>query len=195
MRLMLRRHPESRCIAAKHIEVEVARSCSDSLVLCYEVVGAIRELHLPPARMALRTPELWLHTCFEAFVGASPATGYYEFNFAPTTQWAAYRFSSYRNGMNVATEIEGPQIEVRSAPDCLTLQANLKLDGLSDLPRHATWRLGIAAVTEDRSGGKSYWALAHPPGKADFHHSDSFAHGLPPTESDVPKGENQFAEK
>jgi hypothetical protein len=30
-------------------------------------------------------------------------------------------------------------------------------------------------VIEDTSGHKSYWALAHPPGKADFHHSDSFA--------------------
>jgi hypothetical protein len=178
---MLRRHPESRCIAAKHIEVEVARSCADSLILCYEVIGAIRELHLPPTRRALRTPELWLHTCFEAFVGASSVTGYYEFNFAPTTQWAAYRFSSYRSGMDVASEIEGPKIEVRSASDCFTLQANLKLDGLSGLPPQATWRLGIAAVTEDWSGGKSYWALAHPSGKADFHHSDSFVHGLPPT--------------
>jgi hypothetical protein len=25
------------------------------------------------------------------------------------------------------------------------------------------------------SGHKSYWALAHPPGRADFHHFDSFA--------------------
>jgi hypothetical protein len=181
MRLMLRRHPDSHCIAVKRIEVEVARSCADSLALCYGVTGAIRELRLPPTRMALRTPELWLHTCFEAFVGTSSERGYYEFNFAPTTQWAAYRFSSYRNGMDVATEIEGPAIEVRSAPDCFTLQANLKLGGLSGLPRHAIWRLGIAAVTEDWSGGKSYWALAHPPGKADFHHSDSFVHGLLPT--------------
>jgi hypothetical protein len=25
-------------------------------------------------------------------------------------------------------------------------------------------------------GRKSYWALAHPPGKADFHHSDCLAY-------------------
>jgi hypothetical protein len=33
----------------------------------------------------------------------------------------------------------------------------------------------LAAVIEDTRGDKSYWALAHPPGKADFHHSDTFA--------------------
>jgi len=181
MRLMLRRHPDSQCIAARHIEVKVARPCADSLVLCYGVTGAIRELRLPPTRAALRTPELWLHTCFEAFLGASSEAGYYEFNFAPTTQWAAYRFSSYRTGMDVVAEIEVPRIEVQSASDHFALQATLKLDGLSDLPRDATWRLGIAAVTEDWNGGKSYWALAHPPGKADFHHFDSFAHELLPT--------------
>jgi hypothetical protein len=30
-------------------------------------------------------------------------------------------------------------------------------------------------VIEDQSGGVSYWALAHPPGKPDFHHADGFA--------------------
>jgi len=174
-------------MAARHIEVKVARPFADSLVLCYGVTGAIRELRLPPTRAALRTPELWLHTCFEAFVGASSEAGYYEFNFAPTTQWAAYRFSSYRSGMDVVTEIEAPGIEVQPASDYFTLQATLKLDGLSDLPRDATWRLGIAAVTEDWSGRKSYWALAHPPGKADFHRFDSFAHELLPTLSDDPE--------
>jgi len=34
---------------------------------------------------------------------------------------------------------------------------------------------GLSAVIEDISGGTSYWALAHPPGKPDFHHADGFA--------------------
>ena len=59
---------------------------------------------------------------------------------------------------------------------CYTLQASLELDRLSDLPRDAAWRLGLAAVIEETSGRKSYWALAHPPGKPDFHHPDCFAH-------------------
>jgi hypothetical protein len=37
------------------------------------------------------------------------------------------------------------------------------------------WRLGLSAIIEEASGQRSYWALAHPPGKPDFHHPDSFA--------------------
>ena len=129
---------------------------------------------------AARSDGLWQHTCFEAFVRGLSGTEYYEFNFAPSTQWAAYRFSGYRSGMCVAAEISAPLIEVRSSPDCFTLQASLELDRLSDLPRRASWRLGLSAVIEDTSGCKSYWALAHPPGKPDFHHADCFAHELSP---------------
>lgn len=176
MRQALRLHPDSLCFAATHIEVEVARPRAGSLVLSYVVTGRISDLRLPPATVAARTDELWQHTCFEAFVCASQSAVYYELNFAPSTQWAAYRFSNYRSGMDVATEIGAPRIGVQSAPDCYTLQASLELDRLSSLPRGASWRLGLAAVIEETNGLKSYWALAHPPGKADFHHSDCFAH-------------------
>ena len=109
---------------------------------------------------------------------ASPGGGYYEFNFAPSTQWAAYRFSSYRTGMSVATEISAPRIEVQSSPERYTLQAFLEWDRLPGLPPDAAWRLGLSALIEETSGRRSYWALAHPPGKADFHHSDCFAYEL-----------------
>ena len=172
MRQALRLHPDSLCLAATHIEVDVARPRAGSLVLTYVVTGKISDLRLPPVTAAARTDELWRHTCFEAFVRPSPGEAYYEFNFAPSTQWAAYRFDSYRSGMRVATEIGAPRIDVQSAPERYTLQAALDL---SRLPRDAGWRLGLSAVIEETSGRKSYWALAHPPGKPDFHHSDCFA--------------------
>ena len=37
------------------------------------------------------------------------------------------------------------------------------------------WRLGLAAVIEEKVGGPSYWALAHRRGKPDFHDPRSFA--------------------
>ena len=176
----MRRHPDSRCVAATHVEVDVARPRPNCLVLSYVVTGKIGDLRLLPVGASTRGDELWRHTCFEAFVGTAPDGAYYELNFAPSTQWAAYRFSSYRSGMQVATEIGAPRIDVQSAPQSYKLQASLTLDGLADLPRDAGWRLGLAAVTEDLSGRMSYWALAHPPGKADFHRFDCFAHELPP---------------
>ena len=33
----------------------------------------------------------------------------------------------------------------------------------------------FTAVIEEADGTKSYWALAHPSDKPDFHHPDSFA--------------------
>ena len=127
--------------------------------------------------------ELWRHTCFEAFVRASSGAEYYEFNFAPSTQWAAYRFSEYRSGMSVVAEAGAPSIEVQSGHNRCTLQASLKLDRLSALPRDTPWRLGLSAVVEDMSGCLSYWALTHPPGKPDFHHIDCFAHEFSPAGS------------
>jgi hypothetical protein len=135
----------------------------------------VSDIRMPPVVPAARTDDLWQHTCFEAFVRASSGPAYYEFNFAPSTQWAAYRFDGYRSGMRVAAEIDAPAIEARSGLDSYTLQASLELDRLPDLSREASWRLGLSALIEDRSGGMSHWALAHPPGKPDFHHADSFA--------------------
>ena len=180
MRQSLKLHPDSRCLATAHIEVEVTRPRADSLALSYIVTGKISDVRMPRVVATARSDELWRHTCFEAFVRASSGDEYYEFNFAPSAQWAAYRFSSYRSGMCVAAEISTPSIEVQSSPDCYTLQASLELDRLSWLPRKAKWRLGLSALIEDTSGHKSYWALKHPPGKPDFHHADCFAHEFSP---------------
>ena len=178
MPLALIRHPESRCVAATRIEVDVARPRAGRLVLSYVVHGDISKLSLPPIAASERRNELWQHTCFEAFVGTAAGAAYYELNFAPSTRWAAYRFESYRSRMHVATEIGAPRIEMQSAFARYTLQTSLDLDTLSALPRDVGWRLGLAAITEDAHGGKSYWALAHPPGKADFHHFDCFAYEI-----------------
>ena len=178
MRLALRLHPNSLSFAAKQLEVNVERPRVSSLELCYTVTGRIRDLKLPPVVAATRVAELWRHTCFEAFLRTLPGATYYEFNFAPSTQWAFYRFSSYRSRMRVAGAPSTPLIEVQSNPDRFTLQAALELEELTDLPRNASLLLGLSAVIEETSGHKSYWALAHPPGKPDFHHSDGFVHEL-----------------
>jgi hypothetical protein len=177
MRQALKLHPDSPCGAATRIEVDVALPHPGSLVLCYFVTGRICDLRIPPIVTAARAEELWQHTCFEAFIGIPEAT-YYEFNFAPSTQWAAYRFSGYRSGM-CAEEISALEVETQSRPECYTLRASLALDWSSHLPRDARWRLGLSALIEETSGHKSHWALAHPPGKADFHHSDCFAMNFP----------------
>jgi hypothetical protein len=176
MRHALKRHPDSLGGAAAGVEVEIARSSATYLTLSYVVTGPLCDLRLPSPASARRGDALWEHTCFEAFIRVAP--GYYEFNFAPSTTWAAYWLRGYRSGMEAAHEIGDPAITVQSSSERYTLQAVLDLDRLSRLPR-AAWRLGVSALIEDINGRKSYWALAHPPGKPDFHHSDCFALEFP----------------
>ena len=179
MRQVLNRHPDSRCDAAIKIEADAARSRAGLLELRYVVTGEIGALRLPPVAPTARTDELRRSTCFEAFLRAAPDTAYFEFNFAPTTQWAAYRFDGYRTAMRTASEIGAPRISVRSDATRYELQVSLDLERLPDLPGGAIWQFGLSAVIEETSGRKSYWALAHPSGKPDFHHSDCFALAVP----------------
>jgi hypothetical protein len=182
MRQSLRLHPDSSCPAVTGIEVNAARPGFGTLVLTYAVTGKIGDLAMPPVAAATRTGDLWRHTCFEAFVRYSLAGEYCELNFAPSTQWAAYKFSGYRSGMCVASAIDAPRIAVQASPERFVLQASLDIEGmLRSVPSgekrqgRATWHLGLSAVIEETSGRQSHWALAHPPGKPDFHHSDCFA--------------------
>ena len=114
-----------------------------------------------------RIDGLWRHTCFEAFVKPRAGTSYREFNFAPSTEWGAYGFSGYREGMIPSEEEWVPAIGTRAGPGSFELEATIR----AVVPV----TLALAAVIEDENGRLSYWALRHPSGKPDFHHPDSFA--------------------
>jgi hypothetical protein len=175
MRRTLALHPDSRCNAVTRIDVEATRPSPGHLVVRYTISGRIADLRLPHPAASARTDELWRHTCFEAFLRPPSGDAYYEFNFAPSTQWAVYAFSSYRSGMRVANDVGTPFIEVQRGADFYVLQASLDREQLAHHTKDALWRLGLSAVIEEESGAVSYWALQHPPGRADFHHSDCFA--------------------
>jgi len=113
---------------------------------------------------------LWQRTCFEAFVRQGD-NAYVEFNLSPSGQWAAYDFDSYRSGMR-NREVLAPKITVESGPFEVVLTADLDVADLSGA-------LALSAVIEETDGTKSYWALAHPPGRPDFHHAACFAAALP----------------
>lgn len=173
MRQTLKVHPDSQCPAGVRVEIEVARPRTYGLSVSYIVTGNIGALSIAPLAATTRTDGLWQHTCFEVFVQAS-SPDYWEFNFAPSTHWAAYQFSGYRSGKRAA-ETAVPAIRVQADAHRYTLRSLLRLDSLSDLLDAGPWRLGLSAVLEEKNGCLSYWALVHPPGKPDFHHSDGFA--------------------
>lgn len=184
MRYALELHPSSPCKAVTEIDVEITQPSPDQLELHYFVTGKTSDLRLPPRVAPTRGHELWQHTCFEVFIRPAPSDAYYEFNFSPSSAWAAYHFTNYRQGMSLASGMDvvgnmaPPLIEVTPHDAGFELRASLILDQLPDLLESAKWHLGVAAVIEQVSGNKSYWALAHPPGKADFHQARCFIHEL-----------------
>lgn len=174
----LHRHPDTNCEAVVAISCAVSRQNTGTLNLHYRATGAIDDARLPPFVPPMRADGLWRHSCFEVFIRASAGAAYYEFNFAPSRQWAAYRFESRRSGM-ADVPIDPPAIETTTSIDRFALHTSLELDCLPDLSNTAAWTIGLSAVIEETNGRRSYWALDHPAGGADFHHSDCFALELP----------------
>ncbi|MCB1734604.1 MAG: DOMON-like domain-containing protein [Gammaproteobacteria bacterium] len=146
--------------------------------------GALRiSVVLRVGEMILRIPDagvpgvvdgLWRHTCFEVFVQGEDAPAYAEFNLSPSRQWAAYRFSGYRD-QGCALVMPDPGIECVRDAERLTLAATLSA---SALPPGSPLHIGLTAVLEDTAGKLSYWALGHTGERPDFHRADSFTLNL-----------------
>lgn len=168
-------HPETPCQAVHGIEARLCWKDTTALGLTFILRGGLSRLRIPPPRTPRRADRLWQHTCFEAFVGVKGKPEYYEFNFAPSGEWAAYSFRNYRDGVPLGDETLKPKIIGRSTRDSLDLNAIVDLNGLAVIASNARLRLGLSAVIEDDEGILSYWALKHRPGKPDFHHPDAFA--------------------
>ncbi len=165
-------HPASPPSPVGEIRVRAGRD-GGYLLLDYLLTGELGEILLPEPRSPQPADELWRHTCFEAFVGRQAATGYVEYNFSPSGEWAAYRFSAYRSDMQKHSRGIAPRFAVHANADLLRVSATVDIHWLMQSPG-GTVRLGVTAVIEDRHGGLSYWALHHSGEKPDFHHPDSF---------------------
>jgi hypothetical protein len=137
----------------------------------YHIEARLDGLVLAAESEPVRTDGLWKTTCFEAFLMRDGGPEYIELNFASSNQWAAYRFSAYREGMRALELATPPEIGLDMGDDYFALEAIVELPNISD------WldvSAALSVVVEERCGTKSYWALAHPDGAPDFHHKDSF---------------------
>ncbi|HET7758094.1 MAG TPA: DOMON-like domain-containing protein [Steroidobacteraceae bacterium] len=173
MRLLA--HPDTPGEWVWGIGAEVTFETAATLVCRYALHGDVARLRVPRARAGRRADGLWEHTCFEVYVAPATLTAYYEFNFSPSLDWAAYRFSAYRDGMAPARLARAPGLHARRTSDHLELSASVHLEGLRELAAARRLRLGLAAVVEDDAGALSYWALHHEPGNPDFHLPAAFA--------------------
>lgn len=166
-------HPDTLGDGVRSIRVEFERSADGGLHLSYRLEGDLDVLRIPEEATPLPPERLWAYTCFEVFVCADGSEAYREFNFSPNGQWARFDFAAYR-GRVPAPVGPAPRLDIGRCAGGLSLEAELEA---ACLPVGAL-RLGITAVVEHGDGRHSYWALAHPPGKPDFHHRDGFAAAL-----------------
>ncbi|HEX7930361.1 MAG TPA: DOMON-like domain-containing protein [Sphingomicrobium sp.] len=168
MRKWLVPHPDFPSVAVTAIAVDLAREGA-ALSLRYTVEGALDRVLWPEPMASARTDELWMHTCFEAFVQPAGEAGYTELNLSPSGRWSTYRFDGHRAGMRDAAAV--PDLSWQSP----ALTARIELGEIVD----ADWRLGLTVVVEAIDGSKSFWALEHHSGPPDFHNADCFVARLP----------------
>lgn len=177
-------HPATPGLAVRSVSVMLERRAAGRVRLRYSIDGT-GALRLPPPACGERADGLWRTTCMEMFVRRRGEAAYHEFNFSPSSQWAAYGFSACREGMTDLVT-DPPVIALAMGEDHLSLAVDLVLPIISG---DETVEVALAAMIEERSGTLSCWALWHPVGRPDFHHRDCFALMLPPPD-DAQEGQS-----
>ncbi|MGN6358018.1 MAG: DOMON-like domain-containing protein [Novosphingobium sp.] len=166
----LQPHPDAPPLAVRKVEARVVSLDANWLRLRWRIDGAERVV-IPPFAGKGRADGLWKTTCFEFFLHAPDQAGYVELNLSPSERWAAYDFAAYREGMSERPFPHEPTCTARVGQSMAIFDAAVPAAGLPPLP----WRYGLSAVIEEEGGTISYWAIAHPQGKPDFHSPACFA--------------------
>ena len=169
-------HPDHPPALVSRIEARVIGWDDAWLRVRWRVENS-QKLVVPPFAGRGRADELWRTTCFELFLRPPGGEAYVELNLSPSERWAAYDFAAYREGMEDRPISREPDCAMRLGSSFAIFDAAVPLDALPSLPASANF----CAVIEEEGGVVSYWALAHPPAKADFHHPACFTAELAPT--------------
>ena len=169
-------HPQSPPVAVRSIGVDVNADGHGGLHLRYDVSGELDQLVFASPAAPAREHRLWQRSCFEIFLKVPGEEGYQEYNFSPSGAWAAYGFSGRRAGMWDLDRSQAPLITCGIIENAFVVDVTL-VNALT-IP-DAPMLVGISTIIEEKSGAFSYWAIAHPQGTADFHHSDCFALTFP----------------
>ncbi len=171
----LQPHPAHPPSTLTSLTARIERTAS-GFQITYDLGANLSALRIPAPAAPARTDELWKTTCFELFLRQPHGPGYFEFNFSPSTQWAAYSFTGRREGM-APLDIAAPAITRQQTAEGLTLTVQLDLP--PSPPANSPLRAALTAIVEDATGARSFWAITHPAEAPDFHHPDGFALTLP----------------
>ena len=167
-------HPDHPPAAVTKIEARIIGSDATWLRARWRIEGS-GALIVPPFAGKGRADELWTTTCFELFLKPSSGNAYVEINLSPSERWNAYDFEGYREGMSERAFPREPECTMRLGSTFAIFDGAIPAAGLPA----ADCSMSLCAVIEERDGAKSYWALAHPAGKPDFHAPACFTAELP----------------
>jgi len=143
-----------------------------TLVLSFVLQGNLDDIVLPTATEGTRCDNLWQSTCLEMFWAEEKKKNYWELNLAPNGGWNVYAFTDYRTGMRQEDRVAEPHIQITRTPGSFSLTAELEIGNIH--PNFAPLRAGVSGVLQHRDNRLSYWALAHPKEKPDFHAPQGF---------------------
>ncbi|QLC21557.1 hypothetical protein HFP51_04800 [Parasphingopyxis sp. CP4] len=177
MTFALTYHPETPTQIVEQIAVHHEWRSASQLWLRYHVDIPLSELFLPDPAEPERMDDLWHTTCFELFLREPGASPYCEFNLSPSSRWAAYGFTDFREGMHDMAVPQAPEIALDFGDSYFALEALLTLPDDRVLPKLAA---AVSAIIVTNNGHKSFWGYRHPDGKPEFHHADCFAARLTP---------------
>jgi hypothetical protein len=130
----------------------------------------------PPSNQRERRDELWMSSCFEAFIGVRGEKNYWEINLASSGDWNVYRLNDYRDGLAQEPAVQQLNIQQERQHQGGDLQLDLAVEiPMAPLiPAGTAIEASITAVLDGGASGISYWALEHTGSEADFHRRDSF---------------------
>ncbi len=170
-------HPETPTRIVERITVDHDWRTANQLWLRYHVDIPLSELFLPAPAEPGRMDNLWHATCFELFLREPGAAPYCEFNLSPSSRWAAYGFTDFREGMHDMEVPQAPEIALDAGDSYLALEVHLTLPEDRVFSELAA---AISAIIVTEDGYKSFWGYRHPDGSPEFHHADCFAAHLTP---------------
>ena len=164
-------HPATPPLAVRSVSARITGMDAHWLSLRWRIEG-VTHLVVPPLAGRVRRDNLWQTTCLELFARGEGAA-YHEFNLSPSEAWAAYAFTGYRDGGAPLPMPQPPACTWRQPAhgDVTLFDAAVPRAALPALPFHAA----LCAVIAEGAGHLSYWALAHPRAKPDFHDAAGFA--------------------
>lgn len=171
--------PFAKSVAPFGIFAQAKRS-GRRLEVCFQLRGDFSGVRIPElSTEPKRCDRLWEHTCFEIFLNPVGSSAYWECNFSPAGDWAAYCFTDYRSQMQVEEQILGIEILATGSTQAQReWKFSIDLASVAELINAPKLQCGLTAVVEHDSQGLTHWAIAHSGAKPDFHLRESFVYSV-----------------